>query len=110
MSARRRFEMSDADLETLKRAAVSGHPSGTQARANAAWAVLGLKLGFEWTSVEPTGEGERFFSAEVRRVCTAEGQVRCSRAVVIEINGEPWCQTHYRWLIEDGEVAQEASA
>ena len=110
VSTRKRFVLSSADIDYLKRAAVGGHPSGTQARANAAWAVLGLKLGFEWTSVEPTGEGERYFSAEVRRVCTAEGEVRCPRRVVININGEDWCEEHYRWLIEDGHVAQEASA
>jgi hypothetical protein len=107
---RRRFEMSAADLEAIKRAAVAGHPSGTQARANAAWSVLGLKLGFEWTTVEPTGEGERFFSAEARKVCTAEGEVRCPRRVVINIDGEDWCAEHYRWLIEDARIEQEASA
>jgi len=107
---RKRFVLSPADLDYLKRAAVAGHPSGTQARANAAWAVLGLKLGFEFTTVEPTGEGERFFSAEMRRVCTAEGMARCPLPVVVEINGEPWCRRHYEWLIEDGHVAQEASA
>jgi hypothetical protein len=102
--------MSDADLDTLKRAAVSGHPSGTQARANAAWAVLGLKLGFEWASVEPTGEGERFFSAVTRRVCTAEGMVRCPRTVVISVDGEDWCGEHYRWLLEDARSEREAQA
>jgi len=107
---RKRFEMSPADLDYLKRAAVAGHPSGTQARANAGWAVLGLRMGFEWPTAEPTGEGPRYFSAVSRKVCTAEGMARCPRRVVIEINGEPWCQEHYRWLIEDGHVAQEASA
>lgn len=110
MNQRKRFVMSMADLRTLVRAAVAGHPSGTQARANAAWAVLGLKLGFEFTSVEPTGEGPRYFSAIERRVCTAEGEVRCPRRVVMTIGNEDWCEEHGRWVIEDEKLEREASA
>jgi hypothetical protein len=32
--------------------------------ANAAWAKLGKKMGFDPMTVQPTGKGDRFFSAE----------------------------------------------
>jgi hypothetical protein len=35
-----------------------------QENANAAWAMLGEKMGFDPMTVQPTGKGDRFFSAE----------------------------------------------
>jgi hypothetical protein len=34
-----------------------------QENANAAWAKLGEKMGFDPMTVQPTGKGDRFFSA-----------------------------------------------
>jgi len=35
-----------------------------QENANRAWAELGKKMGFNYLTVAPTGEGDRFFTAE----------------------------------------------
>ena len=65
------FEMSEADLAELLDAmqpvpliAINcGMPRSRQENANAAWARLGAKMGFEPMSVRPNGKGDRFFSA-----------------------------------------------
>lgn len=68
---RRRFEMTQNDLDKIKDACKSvpmimlhiGTPSSPQERANAAWAELGSRMGFDAMTVEPTGEGDGFFTA-----------------------------------------------
>ena len=35
-----------------------------QERANDAWAELGSRMGFDHMTVQPTGNGDRFFTAE----------------------------------------------
>ncbi len=40
-----------------------GTPPSQQEMANNAWKALGKKMGFDYMTVEPTGEGNRFFSA-----------------------------------------------
>lgn len=40
-----------------------GAPTTPQANANAAWKLLGDKMGFDHMTVEPTGKGDRFFKA-----------------------------------------------
>src|SRR3990167_2032948 len=40
-----------------------GSPRSQQDNANAAWAALGLKMGFDPMTVQPNGKGDRFFSA-----------------------------------------------
>lgn len=70
--ARKRFEMTDAQLKKVLDACkpvaylvIGGiPPRSPQENANDAWAALGLELGFDFTTVQPTGEGDRFFTAE----------------------------------------------
>jgi len=71
MHSRRNYEMIEADLERILDASkpvaymVMGgvEPRSPQENANAAWAELGPRMGFDPYTVEPTGEGDRFFSA-----------------------------------------------
>lgn len=73
---RKEFEMSEKDREVLLEAMKPvpmialqcGTPPGPQEGANAAWASLGQKMGFEALTVKPVrGKGERFFTAETAR-------------------------------------------
>ncbi len=71
---RKNFEMPAEDLEIILNASkptpvlyLSGGArmgQNPQENANYAWATLGRKMGFDPMSVRPTGEGNRFFSAE----------------------------------------------
>ena len=69
---RQDFEMTQADLDTLLDSMKPtpaimlqcGPLSPVQERANAAWARLGEKMGFDPMTVRPNGKGDRFFSAE----------------------------------------------
>jgi hypothetical protein len=69
---RQRYEMTEQDLAALLEASkpvpyiiIGGvEPRTLQDNANAAWAALGDKMGFDYLTVEPTGEGDRFFTAE----------------------------------------------
>ena len=78
--ARRDYEMTEADLAKLLDAMkpvpymiVGGMaPRSQQENANAAWAELGLRMGFEPMSVRPNGRGNRFFSAEPARALTSK--------------------------------------
>lgn len=66
------FEMEQGDLDTLLAAiqpapAIAIHcgpQASAQERANAAWAALGKKMGFEAMTVRPNGRGDLHFSAE----------------------------------------------
>ncbi len=71
--ARREFEMSEADLETILDASkpTSGIMAGgylsasPQENANLAWATLGRKMGFKSMTVKPVaGRGDKVFTAE----------------------------------------------
>lgn len=73
MPERREYEMTQEDLDKLLEACtpvpyiiVGGHPPpSTQERANAAWAELGIRMGFVGSSARPVrGKGDLFFSAE----------------------------------------------
>lgn len=65
------FEMSDNDLQDLLDQMKPvpmimlqcGSPPSAQERVNAAWAKLGLKMGFDPMTVRPNGKGDKFFSA-----------------------------------------------
>lgn len=69
---RQNYEMTESDLATLLAAmkpvqAIAlncGPMQSVQENANAAWARLGKKMGFDPMTVQPTGRGDRFFSAE----------------------------------------------
>lgn len=69
---RKRYEMTQTQLDTLLAACRSvpmivlncGPVSSPQENANRAWKVLGDELGFDHMTVQLTGEGERFFTAE----------------------------------------------
>jgi hypothetical protein len=68
---RKSYEMTQAQLEKLLDAMKPvplimlqcGMPTSTQERANIAWKELGKEMGFDSTTVSPTGQGDRFFSA-----------------------------------------------
>lgn len=69
---RKRYEISQAQLDKLLDACKPvpmimlqcGMPSSPQENANRAWEALGNELGFDHMSVQPTGEGNRVFTAE----------------------------------------------
>ncbi len=71
---RKEFEMSEAQLNTLLDACQptpvmyisGGEPMSRtpQEKANDAWRKLGDEMGFDGMTVEPSGEGDRFFTAE----------------------------------------------
>lgn len=72
MYPRINYEMTQADLEALLSAMrpvpammIGGTlPSSPQENANAAWAALGKKMGFDSMTVQPIpGKSDRFFSA-----------------------------------------------
>jgi len=66
------YEMTAADLSALLDAMKPvpmimlqcGAPRSVQENANAAWARLGEKMGFDPMTVQPNGRGDRFFSAD----------------------------------------------
>ena len=66
------YEMTEADLANLLDAMKPvpmialqcGTPRSVQENANAAWARLGERMGFDPMTVAPNGRGGRFFSAE----------------------------------------------
>ena len=65
------YEMTEEDLSGLIAsmkpvpmiALQCGTPRSAQENANAAWARLGEKMGFDPMSVEPNGRGDKCFSA-----------------------------------------------
>lgn len=69
---RKEFELSDADLEKLLDASKPvpliaihlGMPPSPQERANAVWEEIGTRMGFKFMTVEPSGKGDKFFTAE----------------------------------------------
>lgn len=69
---RKQFEMTQEDLDRILDACkpvpymVFGGmpPRSPQENANAAWAELGSRLGFEHMTVQPSSKGDRFFTAE----------------------------------------------
>lgn len=68
---RQQYEMSEDDLNTILDACKPvplimlqcGNPPSQQENANRAWKILGDKMGFDYMTVEPTGNGNRFFTA-----------------------------------------------
>src|ERR1019366_8437187 len=71
MYPRTNYEMTPADLAKIYDACKSvpmimlqcGTPSSPQENANRAWAELGARMGFDHMTVQPTGNGDRFFTA-----------------------------------------------
>ena len=72
MKTREDYKMSVKDLDTLLATCqpvpymvFGGHPPRSpQENVNIAWAVLGKKMGFDPTTVQPTnGKGQQYFSA-----------------------------------------------
>lgn len=71
MYPRTNYEMTEEDLKTLLASMQSvpmfmlnvGGGRSQQERANDAWEALGLKMGFDHMTVQPTGKGDRFFTA-----------------------------------------------
>lgn len=71
MSSRKRYEMTQDDLGKILEACkpvpylvIGGiEPRSPQENANAAWAELGSRMGFDHMTVEPTREGDRVFTA-----------------------------------------------
>lgn len=93
MSQRVNFEMTADDLATLLESMKPvpaimlqcGPSSSAQERANAAWAKLGSKMGFDPMTVEPMGRGDRFFSA-IQTTPPPKPHVR--------LDGNQWCATN----------------
>lgn len=83
MYPRTEYEMTETDLKALLEACKSSPlmmigsytaPS-TQERANAAWATLGKKMGFDGDTVRPIqGKGNRFFTAIPSETETARSE------------------------------------
>jgi len=71
MYPRTNYEMTQDDMNALLDAMKStpmimlncGSQRSVQEKANAAWARLGEKMGFDSDTAQPTGKGDRFFSA-----------------------------------------------
>lgn len=71
MYPRTNYEMTEQDLKDIMEACkpvpyivIGGHaPSSPQENANRAWEALGKKMGFDHMTVQPTGRGDRFFTA-----------------------------------------------
>lgn len=69
---RKTFELTDEDLKTLLECSKQsplvaincGLPPSPQECANSVWARLGAKMGFQYMTVEPTRQGDKFFTAE----------------------------------------------
>jgi len=69
---RKNYEMSQEDLDTLLNACKyaplimlqCGMPPSPQERANNAWKAIGKKYHCDYLTIKPTGNGDRFFSAE----------------------------------------------
>lgn len=61
-----------------------GPLQSVQANANAAWARLGEKMGFDPMTVKPTGRGDRFFSAVA---------VAPKPKPHVRLDGNQWCAT-----------------
>lgn len=65
------YEMTSEDLEKILEACkpvpylVMGgrEPQSPQERANAAWSELGSRMGFDHMTVQPTMNGDRYFTA-----------------------------------------------
>ena len=68
---RTEYEMTKADRSKIVEACrpvrmialQCGIPRGPQENANAAWAELGARMGFDHMTVKPSNGGTRFFSA-----------------------------------------------
>lgn len=73
-SKRTNYEMTEADLAKILDAcspvpAIAlhcGSPPSRQEMANAAWAELGNRMGFDHMTVQPGSQGNRFFTAVPR--------------------------------------------
>lgn len=73
---RKRFVMTQEQLDKLLEASKSVPymvfgglaPQSPQERANAAWEELGRELGFDYMTVQSTGEGDAVFTAEVTKI------------------------------------------
>lgn len=89
--------MTEADLEKVLDACKAvpmsmlqcGPTRSVQERANAAWAELGSRMSFDPTTVQPTGLGNRFFTAvpnetEEHRVARIERETEAKRLREIE--------------------------
>jgi hypothetical protein len=89
------FEMTQADLDKLLSAmkpipaiALNCGPLGSvQERANAAWAELGSRMGFDPMTVQPNNERRdpKFFTAEMAPITTIKGKPRLFK------DGDQWC-------------------
>ena len=68
---RKDYEMTEKDLNTILEACKPvpmimlqcGTPRSPQENANEAWRELGDRMGFDYMTVQPSGKGNRFFSA-----------------------------------------------
>jgi hypothetical protein len=79
---RKEYEMTQADLDTILEACkpvvymvfAGRPPRSPQENANAAWADLGARMGFDYMTVRPSAKGMPWFTAEPSAV--TEGQTK----------------------------------
>lgn len=72
--------MTDEQLNTLLEACnpvplimlQCGMPKSPEENANNAWCRLGDEMGFDGMTAEPTGKGNKFFTAEVKCALTSK--------------------------------------
>ena len=71
MAEMKQYEMTEEDLQKILEACkpvpymvIGGvAPRSPQENANAAWAELGARMGFQHMTVRPSGKGNKFFYA-----------------------------------------------
>lgn len=94
----KKYEMTEDDLNTILEAckpvpylvANGSAPRSPQENANAAWADLGRKMGFDPMTVRPTGQGNRFFYAEPTVRTFIDGNMWCAvRLDFIDLQQSP---------------------
>lgn len=82
MYPRTNYEMTQADLDEILEACKpvpmimlqGGVPRSPQENANRAWEKLGVKMGFDHMTVQPTDRGDRFFTAVPSETETARAE------------------------------------
>lgn len=105
MYPRTEYEMTKDDLKAILDACrpipyimVGGYtPRSLQERANDAWAILGLKMGFDHMTVRPVpGKNQRFFTAvpseteeqKQARICREQQEARAKKIDALKVEIE----------------------
>jgi hypothetical protein len=114
---RKEFEMSEGDMKELLEACrpvpmimlQCGNPPSQQENANRAWCRLGDKMGFDGMTVEPTGKGDRFFTAEARERVITEASTLQPRKIITSHVHPPIPTDKFDWCAYYDDVGADAS-